>query len=264
MGKGIADFNIRNIEIYCFTGTGNTLTVVEAMKEEFEKRGFSVDIKLMEKTDPSNIQTENVIIGLAFPVAMQGTFRFVWEFVEKLPNSSGTPIFMVDTMEGFSGGVVGPMRKIVEKKGYLPIGAKEIKMPANLFNEKMKDEEKEKKKKEGIEEGRRYVEELVSGRTYWGRIPLFSDIVSLLSRSQKPYRFFRRWFPILIDKNKCTLCRICERVCPVNNIKVDEEVNRGDECYYCMRCVEFCPTDAIEIKGMKRKKMNNINVSKIL
>ncbi len=48
--------------------------------------------------------------------------------------------------------------------------------------------------------------------------------------------------------DKCTHCRICEKVCPVNNINVTEnEVLFSKECVLCLRCITQCPVEAIQI-----------------
>lgn len=104
------------IDFYYFSGTGNTLLVVRKMKEVFEEQGIAVSLFRMEATDPTAISTENMI-GLGFPVAEQATYPFVWDFIRALPAASGTPVFMVDTLLLYSGGIVGPMRKIVSQKG---------------------------------------------------------------------------------------------------------------------------------------------------
>ncbi|MGK0467984.1 MAG: NAD-dependent dihydropyrimidine dehydrogenase PreA subunit [Clostridium sp.] len=47
--------------------------------------------------------------------------------------------------------------------------------------------------------------------------------------------------------NNCIKCKKCERICPANNIKVNEKVSFGSNCYLCMRCVHQCPMEAIQI-----------------
>jgi MinD superfamily P-loop ATPase len=55
----------------------------------------------------------------------------------------------------------------------------------------------------------------------------------------------------------CTSCGICEQVCPVRNIVLDEgkPVWRG-HCQECMACLQWCPVEAIEAgwitKGRRR------------
>ncbi len=255
------------IHIYCFSGTGNTLLVAKAMKEVFVEEGYNVEIIKMEKASPSSVRTD-VIIGLAFPVAVQGTFPLVWEFVKNMPETNkSTPIFMVDTLEGFSGGVVGPMRRIVERKGYMPVGAEEIIMPSNLFNEKLSDEEIKRKREEGIRKAKDYAKRLLEGKTSWGRVPVLPDLLSFMSRSRKLFRRMNDIFPIKVKYDKCTFCGICEKICPEKNIMVDNEnriIKRDKNCIYCMRCVEFCPTEAIYVKGMKRRKINSVRLNEIM
>jgi ferredoxin len=49
------------------------------------------------------------------------------------------------------------------------------------------------------------------------------------------------------DADRCTKCRICLRVCPMDHDRVYEEMGRvdvgGEDCTLCARCVEMCPED---------------------
>jgi hypothetical protein len=58
----------------------------------------------------------------------------LWDFIENHPMAQRTEIFMLDTLGGFSGGIVGPIRRKVKNRGYKPIGACEIVMPSNIFH----------------------------------------------------------------------------------------------------------------------------------
>ena len=56
-----------------------------------------------------------------------------------------------------------------------------------------------------------------------------------------------KWAPLLhIDKDeeKCTKCRVCKRVCPVQVNEVYEQKGgkiQTSQCMICARCVEMCP-----------------------
>lgn len=121
------------IDFYYFSGTGNTLLVVKKMRDVFTEKGIQVNLHPMERSKLDNINLDHTI-GLGFPIAELSTYNFVWNFIRELPETDqNTEIFMVDTLAGISGGIVGSVHEIVKKKGYHPIGAREIVMPPNIF-----------------------------------------------------------------------------------------------------------------------------------
>ena len=74
----------RAVDIYCFSGTGNTLLVARAMRDEFEVADIPAAVHPMERSDPRTINPENTL-GLAFPVAILTTYPLVWNFIRSLP-----------------------------------------------------------------------------------------------------------------------------------------------------------------------------------
>jgi len=117
--------------IYYFTGTGNTYRIAIKVKAAFEKLNCSCDLIAMEETDHVFLDSVDYV-GLMFPVAIQSTFPNVWTFIHQLPEGNGQKIFMIDTMESFSGGIVGPLKKQLERKGYICIGSIELKMSSSM------------------------------------------------------------------------------------------------------------------------------------
>lgn len=99
------------IELYWFSGTGNTLYIAKIIEELLGKNGFAVNLEPIENTTPASVDINNTI-GLAFPVAEQGTYPFIWEFINNLPSPSEDgltecDVFMVDTLMLYSGGMEG-------------------------------------------------------------------------------------------------------------------------------------------------------------
>jgi len=48
--------------------------------------------------------------------------------------------------------------------------------------------------------------------------------------------------------DRCTRCRLCVRICPAHNIRLDgDRIQFADRCYLCMRCIHQCPQEAIQI-----------------
>lgn len=57
--------------------------------------------------------------------------------------------------------------------------------------------------------------------------------------------------PPVIDREKCNLCGICDKHCPLDVIHTGDEeveVRYPDECWHCGACRQDCPTKAIEIQ----------------
>jgi polyferredoxin len=60
--------------------------------------------------------------------------------------------------------------------------------------------------------------------------------------------FARTSLPILKkDPEKCTRCKICVRVCPLDHDRVYEDMEKddvgGEDCTLCGKCVEYCPEE---------------------
>ncbi|MFA5779386.1 MAG: EFR1 family ferrodoxin [Elusimicrobiota bacterium] len=237
---------MRQIDFYYFSGTGNTLLAVKKMRDVFVKNGINTNLYKIEKTDPRKMNL-NLTIGLAFPVAYFSTFPFVWKFIKSLPPAKGTGIFMVDTLGGTSGGIVGPLKRILKKKGYNTIGAKEIRMPSNIFYIE-NDEIKKKKTSAGLKSAGEYAFELINGKSKWHRVPVLSDVVYFISDcltkllNWKPHQ---KLFLFKVNKSKCKRCGLCVKLCPENNIKMENYPVHQYKCQYCLRCVSFCPAQAV-------------------
>lgn len=59
----------------------------------------------------------------------------------------------------------------------------------------------------------------------------------------------------VVDSSSCVGCGTCEKVCPVNAIKVHETaVVDGKRCIGCGRCVEQCPRGAVMLRNVSKKQ----------
>jgi ferredoxin/flavodoxin len=236
------------IDIYYFSGTGNTFLAAETFANHISVEGFSVNLFRLEKSRAKEIDT-NHIIGVAFPVAMS-TYPLVWDFVYALPKTAGTKIFMLATMAGGSIGLVGKMKSVLSEKGYIPIGAHQAKMPPNVFY--VLDEERNKKiQKEGLASVKIYAEEIANGTAGWQRIPFLSEFAYCLYLAiigLWKFQWHQRFFRYTVDESRCTHCGFCAQLCPVENIELNSIPRFGLKCQYCMRCISYCPAKAIRSK----------------
>jgi NAD-dependent dihydropyrimidine dehydrogenase PreA subunit len=56
-----------------------------------------------------------------------------------------------------------------------------------------------------------------------------------------------------VDEEKCTGCRHCYEVCPLDVYSWDEDEGKPvvayeDECQMCFICQEECPAEAVKIR----------------
>lgn len=252
------------IDLYYFTGTGNTLLVARAMAEVFAAEGCRVRLLRIEVSAPERVDLRHTL-GLAFPVACQSTYPLVWRFVRRLPQAQGTPIFMVDTLLAFSGGIVGPLGRLLRHKGYRTIGAREITMPNNLYPLRRNEEREQVKIVCGLEQARRYAHELLAGKTRWGGVPLVSEPFRLVMGGPLVWygnRLVGR--ALRVDRERCTRCGLCAVLCPVDNIILDPYPQHGQRCEQCMRCVSFCPTEAISLPWFRHERYRAVTAREIL
>jgi len=253
------------IDFYYFSGTGNTLLIVKKLIEVFKKYNYDVNLYKLEKSDPVSINKNNMI-GFVFPVAIQSTYLFIWDFFKSLPETNGTRVFMVDTLHSYSGAVVGPLKRLLLKKGYKPVGAIEINMVNNFSSKNISNEEKEKIINKGLKKAVLFGNNLINGKTKWGRIPVLSDIFYyLVSRKFLWNKIAKLGSKLMIDKDKCIKCGICVKLCPVYNIVMDEYPLMNNKCQLCMKCISFCPKEAINMPFLKNHvKHKAVNLKDML
>lgn len=246
--------------MYYFSGTGNTLLVARRMKEAFENQKYLVTLKKISIS--GDVELENDChLGIVVPVAIQSTFPIVWDFIDRLPEGNMRQVFFADTMETFSGGIVGPMKKSLEAKGYKCIGAYEFKMATSMQTTEKKAEMGKEKNRIALLNAEEYVQSLIDGRTKWKRIPVLSDAMRFTSKGRSIWT--KTSESIMIDHALCTKCRMCEKFCPVNAIRLTDQRMEIQyrQCISCMRCVNYCPQNAFTLgkKHVIQKKVAKVN-----
>ncbi|MFX0144147.1 MAG: hydrogenase iron-sulfur subunit [Candidatus Hodarchaeota archaeon] len=63
---------------------------------------------------------------------------------------------------------------------------------------------------------------------------------------------------VYFDKDRCTLCRLCENICLFNALKVEEKELKitPANCTGCGACAAMCPEDALYIPGFTKNQIS--------
>lgn len=256
--------NFKSVRIFWYSGTGNSFVVAEKIANTFATAGVETNIVQINSTLHPEI-APGELIGLVFPVAAAGTYPFIWEFFNRLPRANNL-VFMADTLGSYSGGIKGPLAKVLRQKGYQPYGAIEIKMPTNFPPGREITENSLKLIAPGLEKAKEFAKTLLDGTARWSDIPVWSAMLGAVCRLTSPWKLMRKVFKLRIDPDKCTKCGLCVQLCPVINF---HQENGGipmikNLCQSCMRCIAFCPVGAITTKAGKRMELKSCNVDELL
>lgn len=241
----------KNIDLYYFSGTGNTLLACEVFAKSVAKNGYTVNFMRMEQADPSKINPDNVL-GLAFPVACSMSYPFVMEFIKALPYVEGTPAFMIATMGGSAFGLRGKIKEILTEKGFAAMAAHLEIMPSNIFAI-VSEEQSSLVREAGLDGIADFAASFTAGENDWPQEKRSAEISYFIYKivtGTWKIKLLQKLFSNKINKDKCIKCGLCAKLCPVGNINAGEDGFPvfSTACQYCMRCVSYCPKQAIRSK----------------
>lgn len=196
-------------------------------------------------------------VGFVFPSYYCNIPRAVHAFVEKLEIKPDTYIFAIVTMGAVGQGSVAAMSKLLKAKGLRLDYGRGIKMPANnmlLYNP---------------------ADPSKSGNTLDKTDKLLRTVAAdIKARMQKvnshPFILHNHFKNIeTLDAgytagDSCTGCGLCEKICPVRNIRIDNGKPQWlHRCELCVACICWCPAKAIENgnKTQSRRRYRNPRVT---
>lgn len=250
--------------IYCFSGTGNTKLVCDVLSSSLAKRGCDITVYSFDynsyKCSLYPSPNDFDIVGIAYPIYGFNAPFLVNRFVKSLPDAkNGQLAFVIKT----SGEPFGPnnyssnvIKKRLIKKGYKFIYDQHYLMPYNIMF--------------------RYPDELAKQMYLY--VNAHTDVVAkrILNNEEHILHCNPLWWflyiiaklvwiggPIIgktyhIKKSRCTKCKLCVKNCPMSNIRLKDNgyPKFGFHCMSCMRCVMFCPHNAINAGILNRWKVN--------
>lgn len=247
---------MNKIEIYYFSGTGNSLVVARDLAEKINGTLIPVSAVI----DQDRIQTDASSIGVVFPVYDFKPPRIIGQFIRKLDNPHAKYLFAVCTYGLTPGKAMQHFEKDLRACGGNLAGGFAVHMPHNgigsgsaafsctpqeqLFTgwKRHRDviADYVRTGKHGtIETSSVFVSVILSGlllKAIPVLLPLFTQVL------------LKGWNSLaLIADGKCNGCGICQRICPVDNITmIDNRPAWSDHCEGCFACLHWCPQEAIQ------------------
>lgn len=241
--------------VFCFTGTGNSLfSAAEIAKS------LNCQVTLITKELLDNITfIEADTFVLVLPSYAYGCPKLVKQFCKKIIFKCNYFAALV-TAGTSSGGTLHQLKRILKRRkvsldygtetqsieNFMPIFGKRKsnyvikrieyqKQNTNSFISAVTQKESIKIK------GIKPLSAFVSG--------LFTVALPILSVT------------IHISKKRCTNCKICQKVCPANAIKIknDRVKIKATKCNQCQACLNVCPNNAITMLRKNKKCTSYIN-----
>lgn len=242
--------------IYYFTGTGNSLMVAETIAAHIN--ADTVDISAFD--DTKEVAMNHDIAGFVFPVYDFKAPEYMQKFLTKLKNIENKYLFAVGTYGVAPSKCMLLFQEAIQKAGgKLSLGFA-VQMPHNgigsgIFSEKQNREtfsrwdkrkgdifqaiaSRESRPVDKNNPGELLKIYLLQG-TVFKMIPTLSKMLVKVA--------FHGWDSIAYTAgDKCNGCGICEKICPVDNIHMqDGKPFWSDHCANCFACLQWCPQSAI-------------------
>ena len=234
------------MKIYYFSGSGNSYDIARKIAKKTKA----------ELIEIGNIDGELKIegkVGVVSPCYAFGLPNIVVKFLKNIKNNT-TYSFFILTYGGYYGGTFKQVNKLLDFDYN-----EAVKMPGSdsVFVKKKIDIEKEKKILKKADEK---VNEIIKDIKFKKKNKIFRsfEYCLLLPVYKLSIWYFKGAKRGFRTTDKCVLCGVCES-CPVENITITDKVKWGDHCEGCLRCINYCPFEAIEYKKLTVGKMRYRN-----
>lgn len=256
-----------NMEIRCFSATGNTRMIGDRLKEEYKKQ-----------KQPHRIDK---LIGIGFPCyefsyPKEPVGKIIAE-VQALHRQTPVKVFLYATFCLNPGTSLDEVHRELDRAGIPVLEKFGFHCPSPGFyaistgREKgikgaflkfvcsfsRKQEDQIKKAIEGLNGAKR--------KKFHHLAFAAKSILNYPRRRFAHWNEHRLFHDYKIDKEKCQKCFRCITKCPVHNITFSDDtiqfVNSND-CLRCMSCISYCPGDGITLglstEGMRRYNINAV------
>ena len=233
--------------ILYFSGTGNSLAIARQLAEQLNEQ-------LMPLVDAVEVDlTSEKRIGLVFPTYDFNMPPAVRNLIPKLQMSAASYVFAVTTCGAQAGNSLWTLRRLLRQKGIGLAYAHKIRVPDNSAIAFGRNPNEQTWKFDKFAYRLDHIIADVKEQKHELHFAWWSLAGGIMGWSFLENGMLRTFHPV-VDETKCTGCKTCARICPMNNIAVDEKAGIGPHCTICLGCVHVCPQQAIRVNGREALK----------
>lgn len=249
------------VELYYFSGSGNSLYVARELQKRIPKTTLIPIVSLFYK---ENIENDAEIVGFVFPIHLTMVPFIVRKFINIFSLKSAEYIFAIATRAGTQHRAFKDVETILKRKDKSLDAYFTLNMPSNdpkRQNWHAATEEEISILENEVQHNLDFIQKIILNKqksqeednTYTDPVPGFTILSWIF-----PYvnRFYNTDF---YSDSKCVGCGTCEKVCLSCKIKMNngKPVWQEDvECFLCNACLNYCPNQAIQIKSSRFFKMH--------
>lgn len=218
--------------LFYFSATGNCLTTARKLAQYFDDCEV---ISVCALKEDRKIFVDADTVGFVFPVYYGNMPYPMRDAVSRMVFRKEPYLFAFTTCRGHVGAAPQRLDQLLRTRGQKLSWASGIKMPGNSFlNEISVDQAYLEAQDQNIAEA---------------VVPVLAHSVQDFSTREvlplTPVDYPNNFRGIRSDNN-CIGCGICEKVCPMDNIRIrDGKAIIGDDCATCLSCFHWCPREAI-------------------
>lgn len=237
--------NNKDIAIYYFSATGNSLKLSLDIASHFGgAEVFNIGAKNEVKASSAPM------VGFIFPIYMGGVPNVVRKFLQNYPYQKEVYYFSIGTYYTYRGCAMSVVNKILSDNGVLLNYWNSLPSVGNCLKEyEVSTNKRIKILKQSEVETQRIISDLANKRTK--TLPRYCRVSDMIHKGLFK-AFFRNSHLAFTVEDNCSGCKVCEKICPVNNIFSHDGVPQWDiNCEACHACVHWCPQNAIHIGRSK-------------
>ena len=258
-----------SIELYYFSGTGNSLHVARELKRRLPETTLVPIISALKK---DQIKTEADIVGIVFPIHAFTFPQVVKAFLQKVDLGSASYVFALST-RFCAEKVFSDINKILAKKSKALDASFAIETPQNYIPVFSVPTSEDIARIEAIlQKELDEIKVVIANK----EPHLENTGLTLAIVAHTLFRFgtfmFHKTGYFGLEKafyadDKCTGCGTCERICLADKIRLTNgkpEWRTGVDCLFCFACIGFCPVQAIQAKRKrttKKGRYHNPNIT---